>query len=376
MPMGVAPVGGAFDTIPNINSPKEAAKAFETLLLQQLFKEMSKTVGHSGLMGGGFESKLYSDMFSSSIAETVSGSGSGLSEMIQKSLGVEPEHLDPARPIGNLSTSIRAYRAALTGTAATPSNTYLDAVANDMLSQGSTQQWGRDGELSTRDLAADIVTHDVNGTAVFNVRDASGYKGHPKCNLFAFEMLRRAGYTVPVRARSHGWGYPGADSTTRRAAKEKVSDWASIRTHATTEELDHRARSGQPLLVTSSAPEKAAGHMAVADRIHRVQRNSDGKIASIEYSGWEAGSKGAKYGRRVWRLESLPGKGRGGLDRIEVLEPKWAAGVNNYRPIGNERPGASILDASFGSNVIQGLSIQSDIDDDRQNQTGLAEELK
>jgi hypothetical protein len=84
--------------------------------------------------------------------------------------------------------------------------------------------------------------------------------------------------------------------------------------------------------------------MAVVDRIHSVKRTENGHIAAIEYSGWEAGGKRASYGRRVWRLEGVSGSGRGGLDRIEVLEPKAASDAGAYHQVGGGLPGASMHD--------------------------------
>ena len=100
MPAEIAPVGHSpFQTTPNIQTGTDAARAFEALMLQQLFSSMSKTVGDSGLFGGGFEQKMYSDMFVSSLAEQAAGSGLGLSEMIQQSLGLEDHQGAPTRAI-------------------------------------------------------------------------------------------------------------------------------------------------------------------------------------------------------------------------------------------------------------------------------------
>jgi hypothetical protein len=84
--------------------------------------------------------------------------------------------------------------------------------------------------------------------------------------------------------------------------------------------------------------------MAVADRIHNIARDDDGNIAVIEYSGWEAGSKRAGYGHRVWRRAGIEGGGRGGLDHIEILEPTPADKTGAYHPVDDARPGSSIRD--------------------------------
>ncbi|MCP4679836.1 MAG: hypothetical protein GY854_30960 [Deltaproteobacteria bacterium] len=361
MPGPVAPLSAGLGATPEIRTPVQAAKAFETMMLQQLLRSMSKTVGKSEFLGGGFEGNLYGEMFVSAIAEKAAGKGLGLGDMIQRALGVDERISGKISSLGNTLRGMGAYRAAVSGATEPPANHALANVADMWLSQEAPARWGREGALTSQDLAADLITEGVGGAAAFNVRDASGYQGHPKCNLFAFEMLRRAGYSVPVRPRSRGWGYPGADAVARWSENGDIEGWARVRSGATAADLDAVARGGQPLLLASSAPENRAGHMAVADRIHEVKRNAEGKIVTIEYSGWEAGSKRASYGRRVWRLASVRGTGRGGLDRIEVLEPHLASVGNSYHFIGKGRPGASVLDGQQKMHdKIQGLGTGSD----------------
>jgi Rod binding domain-containing protein len=345
MPSAVGPITADVNVASTIRTPVEAAKAFETLMLKQLMKSMSKTIGNSGLFGKGFEGELYSDMFSEAVAEAAATGESGLSGMIMEALNVDERSADTLRSIGrNAVRGISAYKAMVQGEAAAPENSQLEAVVKEWMDPYRAHRWGKEGVLETSDLGAKLETEGVGGTARFNVNDAEGYRDYPKCNLFAFEMLRRAGYAVPVRARSHGWGYPGAESTTRRAANNTTEGWAIPRTAESAESLDTAASSGTPLLLTSSAPEERAGHMAVADRIHNIQRDAAGNIATIEYSGWEAGSRRAGYGRRVWRLQGIEGSGRGGLDRIEVLEPLSASNNGTYHRVDSGKPGASIRD--------------------------------
>lgn len=343
MPGAIGPLTSDTPINTVIKTPVEAAKAFETMMLKQLMKSMTKTVGNSGLFGNGFEGGMYSDMFSDAIAESAAG-GSGLSEMIMQALNVDERTSDTFQSIGkSIGRGISAYRAMATGKVEKPENSQLESVVDSWMDPYTAHRWGKEGTLSEADLAADLVTEGEGGDARFNVNDADGYRDYPKCNLFAFEMLRRAGYAVPVHARAHGWGFPGAESTTRRATRGDTAGWATTRTEESVESLDTSAKNGIPLLLTSSAPDERAGHMAVADRIHRIERNSSGNIAVVEYSGWEAGSKRAGYGRRVWRLEGVEGSGRGGLDRIEILEP-LPAHSQVYHPVDTAKPGASIRD--------------------------------
>ncbi len=340
--MGALIAGSTTDR--NIQSPMEAAKAFEALLLKELLGSMSKTVESSGLFGDGFEAGLYGEMFISAIAEESAGSALGLGEMIQQALGVERRTSAQIRSLNAVRRGMSTYQATRTGDTAPPANPILHQLANEWLSGDAALRWGKSGELTTADVGATLETPGIGGTAVFNVLDAAGYKNHPKCNVFAFEMLRRAGYSVPVRPRRHGWGYPGADTVTRWSEDGKVNTWAHVQTHRDAGALDAEARQGIPFLLASSAPDSAAGHMAVADRIHAMRRGPDGRIEVVEYSGWEAGSKQASYKRRVWRLASVPGEGRGGLDRIEVLRPHQVYGRENLIPVGTAQPGASIHD--------------------------------
>ena len=343
MPGAIGPITSDTPVSTVIRTPVEAAKAFETLMLKQLMKSMTKTIGSSGLFGSGFEGGMYSDMFSDAIAESAAG-GSGLSDMIMQALDVDERASAALQSIGrSAGRGISAYRAMVTGKAEQPENAHLASVVNDWMDPYTAHRWGKAGTLSSAELGAELVTEGKGGDARFNVNDAEGYRDYPKCNLFAFEMLRRSGYAVPVRARARGWGFPGAESTTRRAARGDTEGWATRRTDESVESLDAAARGGVPLLLTSSAPDERAGHMAVADRIHRIERNTSGDISVVEYSGWEAGSKRAGYGRRVWRLEGIQGSGRGGLDHIEILEPS-PAHSQVYHPVDEATPGASVRD--------------------------------
>jgi hypothetical protein len=342
----VTPAGGDPTGARQIRTTGDAAAAFEALLLKQLLGAMSKTAGEGGMFGGGFEGQMYGDMFSTAVAEQAAGSGLGLSAMIREALGVDERGPSATAVMANRALGLGRYRAEVSGEAAPPANPYLARVAGDWLSGDASARWGVDGVLQPQDLPTDIATQSADGgTAVFNVKDAQGYAGSYKCNLFAFEMVRRTGYTVPLRAREHGWGYPGADVVARMAAGEHgVADWAEVRSSASAPELDARARSGQPYVLASSAPGDAMGHMVVADRIHSIERDGDGRIAVLEFSGWQAGGSGASYGRHVWRRMGVPGEGRGGLDDIEILEPHWAGGAEPYRALDRSRPGASVLD--------------------------------
>jgi Rod binding domain-containing protein len=350
MPVGA--IGAGFNNSPNINNLTDAANALESMLFRELMKSMTESVGKSGLFGEGFQSEMYQDMYSSMMAEQAGGH-LGISDMFLKALGGDPDadaHRSNASSAGGLHNlgaagALHAYRAVAEKTGAPPANVELHRVAMSFVNDDAAARWAKDGTLTNSDLAADISTAEANGVASFNVNDANGYEGFPKCNLFAFEMLRRSGYTVPVTGRSHGWGYMGADAVTGLAQKGQVGEWATVNTGLSREQLDGMAYQGTPLLLTGSGAGDRVGHMAVADRIHSVQRNERGDIVALEYSGWEATGHGASYGRRMWRLEGVQGNGRGGLERIEVLAPRKSSGADDaYVTVGNHHPGASITD--------------------------------
>ncbi|MBN2714795.1 MAG: rod-binding protein [Deltaproteobacteria bacterium] len=366
MPVGA--IGAGFNNTPQITNIKEAAGAMESMLFKELMKSMTESVGKSELFGSSFQSEMYQDMYASVLAEQAGGH-LGIADMLQQALGgVSGSNNagDVASPglrgIG-AAGAMETYRAVAQKTGAPPSNAALYQTAMSFVDDVSASRWSKDGALTPMDLGADIATREADGIAAFNVNDANGYEGFPKCNLFAFEMLRRGGYTVPITARSHGWGFMGADTTTQMAEKGKVGSWASVITDMSKDQMDGKAYAGVPLLLAGSGAGDKVGHMAVADRIHRVQRNGDGDIVALEYSGWEATGNGASYGRRMWRVEGVAGNGRGGLARIEVLEPKKAsAAEQGYVTVGSHRPGASITDKPDSSRGFsQGFNVSTDI---------------
>ncbi len=350
-PIDSAPSTG-FDSVrPRIETPEQAASAFEALMLKQLFTVMSKSGGSSGMFGKGFAGDVYNDMFADALAQQASGSDLGMARMLRSALGVEERAAQTAatsRFTTNIVRGLQSYKAVITGEGEPPINTQLAALAGKWLGGDAATRWGEEGMLTSQDLAADLVTQGADGPAAFNVEDASGYEGHPKCNLFALEMLRRTGFKVPVRARSHGWGFPSADAVTRMSNLGSSDAWATRKTASSVEELDAMAQSGTPLLLSSSAPDGRPGHMAVIDRVHNIERTENGQIATIEYSGWEAGTQKAGYGRKVWRLEGIPGSGRGGLEQIEVLVPQAAKG-QPFVPVDDAVPGASLNDDTSGN---------------------------
>jgi hypothetical protein len=176
-----------------------------------------------------------------------------------------------------------------------------------------------------------------HGVARFNVADAGGYHGARKCNLFALEIAHRAGFAVPIVARPHGVGFPGADGMARQVGEGKAGSWATVADGWAPGTLGAcRARGGCMLAVTS-APGRAQGHVVVVDRVDEISRGENGGIRRLRVTGWDAGARGARY--RSVTLAAIGSGGRFDEIHLVALRPgKHAIWT------GDASPGASVLD--------------------------------
>lgn len=300
---------------------RQAAQAFEAMLVQQLLRTMRATVPSAE--GPSYQRDLYFEMFDEAIAEQISkGEGIGLAQTFEAAFGGEsgagetvhrsaPQSLAPASAPAGIPLPGGAAR--------------IQRAAGEMIAPGSSTHWGRDGALGPQDLRSEIETPVQGGAARFNVLDARGYEGYYKCNLFAFEVARRAGYAVPVIPRGRGWGFPGADAVARDAADGGVrGGWAHVATGASASALDRSIREeGRGYMLAGSAPGEAMGHMAVVERVHRVEYGPDGAMRRIVFDGWETSRRGARHlVDRTWNFVGNPGgtNQRNGFDRIEIME--------------------------------------------------------
>jgi flagellar protein FlgJ len=323
--------------------PDEAAKAarqFESVLLQQMIQVLRKTAQAGGPERTG-ASQQYFAMFDQAIAEQLSeGGGIGLARVIGPSLGADPAQLGgvplvtPGRGAGlspvetddPLAGRLAAMRSVGAATAPPPGAAGALARAAAGMSAGeSARHWARDGVLTHADLASPFQTPTADGrTAAFNVEDANGFEGFYKCNLFALEAARRAGYAVPVQARAHGWGYPNPDGVIRDASDGRMQqDWSRIVTQEGGAPLVAAGERGQRAFVLAGSGSAGhAGHMAVVERIHDVDYDAEGHVERIVFDGWEARARGAqRIEGRVWTRVGHAEKGaRNGLSQIEVLE--------------------------------------------------------
>src|SRR5262249_51951042 len=129
--------------------------------------------------------------------------------------------------------------------------------------------------------------------------------------------------------------------------------WASVVTNESQTSLDRGVREGKrALMLAGSGEGDRHGHMAVVERLHKVEYSPAGDITRIVFDGWEAQPDGASHlTERTW---NLTGRGGGsnphdGFHHIEILELKRPAqGESNEVPLSGSAP-ASRIDESGSS---------------------------
>jgi len=333
---------------------RKAAEQFEAMLLRELVSVLRRSAPKGGLLGGGGSggSSQYLAMFDDAFADHLAAAGGiGIAELVARDMGLPPKHAGTDPGASGLTGTLHTTRAGSLPLYASPrfpvdpeagSVERLRAAAGELLSAGGDRRFSKDGTLLPRDLASGFATDTPEGgRARFNVNDARGYQGYYKCNLFAFELARRAGYDVPVVGRPHGWGFPGPTSVAEDAADDRRLDagWARVVTGAGAETLDGALLRGErAFLLTGSGAEGRQGHMAVLERVHRVDYADDGRLRRIVFDGWEARADGARHlVRRTWNLDGAGGgpDPRGGFQRIELLELRRSvSGPGQEVPLG------------------------------------------
>jgi len=316
---------------------KKVSKQFESVLVSQLLSVMWKTTSQSM---GGDKAGQYQQMFQSAFADhIVSGGGIGLSRMIEGGLrgrGEDAANVQlpavsalSAGELGALAhpnvgrkLSIDATRPTEPGVGVMAS---VQRVAPEMRDGGGSDRWARNGTLTEADLPSDFTTAAPGGEARFNVRDANGYQGYYKCNLFALEVARRSGLQVPVVAREAGWGFPSSNRITQDASDGSLqAGWAKVATGASPAAMQEALRAGEVafLLVGSGAGDRH-GHMAVVERPRAIEYDDAGQVQRIVFDGWEAQPGGARHlQERAWnRAGHAGGSGdRNGLTDIEIIQ--------------------------------------------------------
>ncbi|MET0339388.1 MAG: rod-binding protein [Polyangiales bacterium] len=319
---------------------RSVARQFEGVLMQQLMKVMRETA-KNGMMGSsegasGQYMSMFDEVMAGALAE---GGGIGLADKLYEAMGGKPDAKSKQPLPSDAGFASRAVRGGLPAQVSRPELTpplaglkgatsRLAQAAYALSAPEGGKQWGRAGTLGTRDLASSITRVDADGDVT---GFSTGFRDSYKCNLFAFEAARRAGFEVPVVAREHGIGFPTSNTVTAEAEAGALrGGWANVvdaqKVGALKEML---ARGEVGLMLTGSGSDGRAGHMALVERIHDVQVDARGEVQRIEFDGYEARADGAEHLlRRTWNRK---GNGedrkhaRNGFDAIELLALRRSA---------------------------------------------------
>jgi Rod binding domain-containing protein len=218
-----------------------------------------------------------------------------------------------------------ANLAAHGGVGAAPSlMTHVTAAADGLLQEGA-ERWSKAGTLGASDLGSVNASARAGEQARRSVEGINGYHGYYKCNLFAFELARRAGLEVPTAAQSGTAIFPSSNRLTQDASDGSIeTGWAKVATGASPAAMQDALRAGEAaFLVVGSGHGERHGHMAIVEHPRTIDYDEAGRIRSITFEGWEAQPDGAKHlASRTWNLrgeKGAPGD-RNGLDRIEILQ--------------------------------------------------------
>ena len=302
-----------------------AAKQFEGVLMTQLLQVLWKTTPELQQGAGG----MYQSMFQGSFADhLVEGGGIGLSDMIAKALGADTE---PARQGAGMTRHVQTIfpfdtRVAPSEKPGASVMANVEQAAKAMLDKGGSERWAKNGSLTAQDYGTLGASELAGEQARRSVENANGYRGYYKCNLFAFEVARRAGLAVPQDDRTGTLVLSSSNRLTQDASDGSLeSGWAKVATGASPAVMQDALRAGEAafLLVGSGRGEKH-GHMAVIEKPHSIDYDEAGQIKRISFEGWEAQPDGAKHlTQRTWNRfgekATTPGD-RNGLERIEIIQ--------------------------------------------------------
>ena len=297
-----------------------AAKQFEGVLMTQLLEVLWKTTPELQKGQGG----MYQSMFQAEFAQhLVEGGGIGLSDMIAKALGAEPEpgtrgalstrHVQGASAIGPLHVGAQG-------------NVMADvARAAKGMVEKSGEHWAKAGALTAEDYGTVGASQPAGEHARRTVENANGYRGYYKCNLFALEVARRAGLAVPEDARTGTLLLSSSNRLTQDASDGSLeSGWAKVATGASPAVMQDALRAGEAaFLLVGSGRGDRHGHMAVIEQPHSIDYDESGQIRSITFEGWEAQTDGAKHlTQRTWnRFGEKSARGdRNNLEHIEIIQ--------------------------------------------------------
>jgi Rod binding domain-containing protein len=309
-----------------------AARQFESVLLTQLLQVLWKTSPELSKGPG----SMYQSMFQGSFAEHLAeGGGIGLAGMIAQGLGAKPEH-SGAGLARHVESLVGSHAMRLTNPSPAPQGSVIgdvSAAASGMLADGG-EQWARKGQLSEQDLGTVNATEEAGASASRVLRSANGYQGYYKCNLFAFEVARRAGLDVPTNV-------PSSNRLAQDASDGSLdTGWAKVATGASPAAMQDALRAGEAaFLLVGQGHGERHGHMAVIERPRSVNYDEQGHVRSITFDGWEAQPDGAKHlTTRTWNRTGEKGSSgdRNGLDRIEIIQ------LNRKAAGGDSAPNAQV----------------------------------
>ncbi len=307
---------------------RAAARQFEGLLLEQLISTMRRSAELFSGSGG----ELYGRMFDEHLGAALASSGGlGVGDALAVAMGATGPvtAAAPSTPfVPRLSPSLMGpvlEERPSSGAELVGATGRLQRAAGEMLPpSGVAPQWGRDGALT----AGDLIDPRAEAGAASEVQRVRAFRGYYKCNLFAFELARRAGFEVPTYGRGASWGYPGPTAVAEDASDGRLrTGWGEVVSHASVEALDSAIVRGEvALLVTGSGAEGHSGHMGIIERVRSIDRDASGAITRITFDGWEGREVGGMHlTERTWTTlgHGVPGARRG-LGRIELVELRAA----------------------------------------------------
>jgi hypothetical protein len=198
------------------------------------------------------------------------------------------------------------------------------SAAKSMVAK-SGEHWGKQGTLSPEDYGTLGASALAGEHARRSVENANGYRGYYKCNLFAFEVARRAGLSVPEDARTGSLLLSSSNRLTQDASDGSLeSGWAKVATGASPAVMQDALRAGEAaFLLVGSGRGDRHGHMAVIEQPHAIDYDESGEIRRISFEGWEAQPDGAKHlTQRTWNRFGEKGASgdRNNLERIEIIQ--------------------------------------------------------
>ncbi|MEM7446639.1 MAG: rod-binding protein [Myxococcota bacterium] len=345
----------------------QAAGQFEELILAQLVRVLRETSVSDGMLGKAPGASVFGHLVDQALTQALSdGGGIGLRDALDASLGSsatqetgsvstsktnQPHGESSPKLVGTLRRMRSVDFGPITGAPLEGATAQLQQAAQELLSAERSTRWSREGTLQRDDLSSNYHTRTSSGEiAAFNVQDAGGYQGQYKCNLFTMELARRAGFSVPVAPRAHGWGYPAPNGLTTSIEDGEVpKGWGRVVTGASATSIDQEILQGRRafMLTGSAAHPERAGHMGIVERVHSIDYDSSGAIQKIVYDGWEARVDGARHlTRRTWNRTGTFGgtDPRGGFSRIEIIELRRSTSMEDAEVPLSGTPGASNSD--------------------------------